>query len=59
MIKKIKFYKRLVIEIIETLCSICLYLESDSRYNHNSKGVYMRGHFNALKEFSIELRKEN
>ena len=34
MKKKIRFYKALLIEIIETLCTICLYLESDGRYSH-------------------------
>ena len=56
MIKKIRFYKRLIVEIVETLCSICLYLEVEGRRNHNRMAEYMRGHFNALKEFSEDLR---
>lgn len=59
MKKKIKFYRALVVELIETLCSICLYLESDSRRNHNPCGMYMRSHFEELKSFSEELRKKD
>ena len=57
MKKKIKFYKTLLIEIIETLCTICLYLERDGRYTHNEVSRYMRGHFTILKDFSEDLRK--
>ena len=32
MKKKIRFYKALLIEIIETLCTICLYFEKDGEY---------------------------
>lgn len=57
MRKKIKFYKALLVEIIETLCTICLYLEQQGRYMHNNEASrYMRGHFVALKEFSKDLR---
>lgn len=58
MFKKIRFYKSLLREIIETLCTICLYLESDSKYTHNEKGRFMRGHFTVLKGFSEELNQE-
>ncbi len=58
MRKKIRFYKALLVEIIETLCSICLYLEQEGRYpmRGNEASRYMRGHFVALKEFSEDLR---
>ncbi len=57
MRKKIRFYKALLVEIIETLCTICLYLEQQGRYMHsNEASRYMRGHFVALKEFSEDLR---
>ena len=59
MIKKIRFYKALIIEIIETLCTICLYLERDGRYTHNSETSHMRSHFMALKEFSEKLRNSD
>ena len=57
MIKKIRFYKALIMELVETLCTICLYLERDGRYTHNSEDSNMRSHFIALKEFSDELRQ--
>lgn len=58
MFRKIKFYKNLLAEIIETLCSICLYLENDGRYTHNEQARHMRSHFNTLKSFSNEIRRE-
>lgn len=62
MIKKVKekvrFYKSLLFEVIETLCSICLYLETAGRFQHNPKSQYMRGHFYALKCYSEVLRNE-
>lgn len=57
MRKKIKFYKAILIEIMETLCSICLYLEKDGRYSHNDEARYMRSHFNVLKNLSEVLRE--
>lgn len=57
MKKKIRFYKALLIEIIETLCTICLYLEKDGRYTHNEQSRNMRSHFTVLKEFSEDLRR--
>lgn len=59
MIKKIKLYKEVVIEIIETLCTICLYLERDGRYTHNEESKHMYSHFNTLKSLSEKLRKES
>ena len=56
MIKKIRFYKSLLIEIVETLCTICLYLELEGRRNHNRMAEYMKSHFECLKEFSEEMR---
>ena len=57
MIKKIRFYKALITELVETLCTICLYLERDGRYTHNAEASHMRSHFIALKEFSEKLRE--
>lgn len=51
---KIRFYKALIIEVIETLCSICLYLERQ-RYNYPSPN-HFRSHFTVLKGFSEKLR---
>ena len=58
MKKKIKFYRALVFEVIETLCSICMYLDHDARYNRNPCGMYMRSHIDELKKLSIELRSK-
>lgn len=55
--KKIIFYKSLLAEIIETLCTICLYLERDGHFSHNYTAEHMRSHFDELKKFSEELRK--
>ena len=57
MIKKIRFYKALLIEIVETLCTICLYLERNGRYSHNEESRHMRSHFEALKELSEDMRR--
>lgn len=56
MRKKLKFYKALLVEIVETLCTICLYLEKSGRYMHVNESRYMRDHFTTLKSFSRELR---
>jgi len=58
MIKKFRFYKGLLREIIETLCTICLYLESEAHYSRNRQGNNMRLHFETLKEYSNTLGKE-
>ena len=60
MIKKLKLlmtYKKAVIEILETLATICLYLDRDSRVTHNRYGQFMMGHFDQLKKHSEELRR--
>ena len=63
MFKKIKKYfrlkKRMRIEVLETLASICLYLDYESRLSRNANGVFMRGHFNELKAISEALRNES
>lgn len=58
MIKKFRFYKGLLCEIIETLCTICLYLESEAHHSRNRQGDIMRLHFDTLKKYSYTLRKE-
>ena len=59
MFKKIKDYfslqRRIQMEVLETLCTICLWLERDSRHNRYSE--FMGGHFTRLKELSRELRE--
>lgn len=46
------------VEVLETLCSICLYLESDSIRSRNRYGWVMRDHFQQLKKLSQELRED-
>lgn len=58
MIKKIKFYKILLIEIIETMASICLYLDREGRRNHNEYSHYMKEHYFKLVSFREELKRE-
>lgn len=62
MIKKIKQYfalqRRIQREILETLASICLYLDYDGHYSRNRYAEYMRSHFNELKDLSQELREK-
>ena len=64
MLKKIKRYfalqKAIQIEILETLCTVCKYLEQDSHYLPRQLGAsfqhHLHSHFIALKSFSEELR---
>ena len=58
--RKILFYKALLVEIVETLCTICLYLDFEGTLHHprNPKALYMRDHFEQLKLASSVLRKE-
>ena len=62
MIKKIKQYfalqRRIQIEILETLASICLYLHYDGHFARNRYAEHMHPHFNELKALSEELRQE-
>lgn len=55
---KVFFYKALLAEIVETLCSICLYLESEGRMRRNPQSMHMQGHFRQLKDASSVLREE-
>lgn len=59
MFAKIKFYKRLLFEIIETLATICLYLDFEGRRNHNKYFQHMGAHFYELNKFSRELNEVN
>lgn len=56
IIKALTLKKRMRIEVIETLCTICLYLESEGRYGHNRYAYFVRDHFNELKHISCDLR---
>lgn len=59
MRKKIRFYKGMIIEILETLCTICLFLDIFSRRNYIPDGVHFHSHFNELKMYSEHLREGN
>ena len=65
MIKKIKKYlkmrktqKQIQYEILETLASICLYLDYEAHRTHNPYGKHMRSHFEGTKHYSKILREE-
>ena len=55
---KAGFYKRLIVEIIETLCSICIVLGRNNRYAMPGTRELMEDHFRILKKFSAALREE-
>ena len=59
MIRKIRFYKKVLIEIIETLCTLCLFMYTESGKLHcrNEYTTHFRGHFDELKYYSEKLRK--
>ena len=60
MRKKIRFYRGLIIEIIETLITICLFLEEmgySARFKIGERGD-MRIHARNLKEYSERLREK-
>lgn len=54
----IKLQRMIQHEVLETLCTICLYLESDGRFNRNPYSTYMRSHFMYLKDLSTRVREE-
>lgn len=62
MFKKIRKYitrrKKMQVEILETLATICLYLDWEGQRGRNRYGEFMRHHFQELKGFSEELRRE-
>lgn len=58
--KKIRFYKRLLTEVIETLITICMVLSRDA--NGICGGRYrniLESHINELGGYSHALRAEN
>lgn len=60
MFKKIKHYfslrRRIQIEILETLSTICLYFMHDRSRPSNPYVQYFPSHFETLKSLSKELR---
>lgn len=61
MFKRIRKYfamrRRVQIEVLETLATICLYLNHEGHLSHNHFGQYMQPHFQELKSLSRELRE--
>lgn len=60
MFKRIKEYfslqRRIQIEVLETLCTICYFLDFMGHYSNNKYSKYMLDHYTALKKLSKELR---
>ena len=52
--KKIRFYKNLLAEICETLCTICLCMATDRE--HGRYREHFNSHFIELKKYSEILR---
>lgn len=57
MRKKIRFYKLLLAEICETLCTICFDYAHNPSSHSRMRENYM-SHFYQLKEFSLKLRSK-
>lgn len=58
MKKKIKFYKSLLVEVIETLSSICIICYLWCRQTHNGhEADIMYSHCTRLRDYSKTLRK--
>lgn len=62
MFKKIKQYfslqRRMQIEVLETLCTICLYLSYERDGKHNPYSRYFPSHLGELKFLSKKLREK-
>lgn len=58
MIKKIKFYRGLLIELIETMCTISIVMYKIAQRNHIPEGEYMYSHIRELKGYSEILRRK-
>lgn len=60
MFKKLKerryLQRQAQIETLETLCTICLYLEHEGYDRRNPLSKYMNDHYVALKDLSKALR---
>lgn len=56
--KKIRFYKRLLIELIETLITICMVLSRDNRGYGGKYRNILEDHITELGKYSNQLRIE-
>ena len=54
---KLSFKRRMTIEVLETLATICLYLRYENPRNGYTR--FMESHFNELKQFSYILREKD
>ena len=55
---RFRFYQDMIVAVIETLCSICLYIEMDAKeHGDDAMGRRMRSHFGYLKDFTETLRR--
>ena len=57
--KRLHLQRLICFEILETLATICLYLEHEGHRSNNIYSKYMQGHFEALKSFSEEIRNND
>ena len=58
-IKRRKLNKQIEAELLETMCTICLYLEADSRHSpilYQRYAPHFDSHFRKLKDYSYKLR---
>ena len=57
--KQKRLLRQLILhEILEMLCTICLYLESDARLYGNHHARNFSGHFDMLKKLARAVRDE-
>ena len=58
--KQKRLLRQLILhEILEMLCTICLYLESDARHHGNPHARKFIGHFDMLRELARAVRNED
>lgn len=55
--KKIRLTK-MQIEVLETLATICLYLEYDGHYSRNHYSEHLHTHYSCLKKYSGGLQSD-
>ena len=58
--KQKRLLRQLILhEILEMLCTICLYIESDGRHHGNPYARKFSGHFDMLKKLARAVRNED
>lgn len=55
--RKILFYKHVIIEVLETLCTICLFLEEQAycSRSRNQYAIHLRSHFDTLSAYARDM----